>query len=572
MRSLFLAFLLPWLAGCGGDAPAMKHAAKGGKRYGGIFNMNETEEIRSIFPLDLSQASAHRIAAQIYQGLVKLDQRDLHIVPCLAERWEVDPSATNYTFHLRPGVHFHDDPVFPDGRGRELKAQDVIHCFTAICTASEINHMFWLFQDRVLGANERYAATSAGSTTVGPVAGLEAIDDRTVRIRLSHPVPNFLQLVAHQGCWIWPAELLDSYRDDLMHHAIGTGPFRMKASRPGETMVLERAPEYWEMDAEGNRLPFLDGVRVTFVNNKAQELEQFLAGNISAIYELPVDSIGVLADSIDEKGNRRFMLGSIPGLTTQFYGFNSTKPPFDDVRVRRAFCLAIDRRALVRNVLKGLAVPAQHGLVAPGLEGYPYDVVPGFAFEPDSARALLAAAGYPGGLGFPPQLLQVNGDGYGYVQVADAVQAMLERELHVNVAVSVLPADQHFDRVETGQAHFWREGWIADYPDPENFLSLLYGKNAVIDTSQRTFLNTTRYHDPQFDSFYGLAQGTTDEVKRLRHLAMAERKAMRDAVIAPLYHDRNLRLLQPWVRDLPQNAMEYRDLGAVWFDRSVEGP
>src|SRR5262245_55624720 len=204
MRSLFLVLLLPWLAGCGGDAPSMKNAAKGGKRYGGIFNVNETEELRSIFPLDLSQASAHRIAAQIYQGLVRLDQRDLHIVPCLAERWEVDATATSYTFHLRPGVHFHDDPVFPEGRGRELTAEDVVHCFTAICTASEINHMFWLFQDRVLGANEHYEATSGGGVTEVPVKGLEAVDAHTVRIRLAHAVPNFLQIIAHQGCWIWP--------------------------------------------------------------------------------------------------------------------------------------------------------------------------------------------------------------------------------------------------------------------------------------------------------------------------------------------------------------------------------
>lgn len=563
-RSLLLAALL---SACGTTNGPLKDAARGGKRYGGIFNSNETEELRGIFPLELTQASAHRVMAQVYQGLVKLDQRDLHVVPCLAERWEVDPSATTYTFHLRRGVRFHDDPVFPDGKGRELTARDVVHCFTAICTESGINHQFWLFQDRLLGANEHYAATSGGRTSERGVEGIEAIDEHTVRIRLAHPEPNFLHIIAHQGCWIWPEELPARYGDDLAHHAIGTGPFRVKAIRPGEALVLERNPDHWEVDAEGNRLPFLDGVRVTFVDDKARELEQFIAGHISAMYELPVDSLGVLADSVDAHGTRRFIAGSLPGLTTQFYAFNSTRPPFNDVRVRQAFALAIDRNALVDHVLKGLAVPATHGLVAPGMAGYPYDLVDGFAFDPDSARRLLARAGYPEGRGFPPQLLQVNGDGFAYIEVAEAVQQMLERELHVNVAVSVLPAVQHFDRVELGRANFWREGWIVDYPDPENFLSLLYGRNAVIDTTQRGNLNSTRYHDPEFDALFSLARETTDPRQRLELLAKAERRAMRDAVLTPLYHERNVRLLQPWVRDFPQNAMEYRDLGPVWFER-----
>jgi peptide/nickel transport system substrate-binding protein len=357
-----------------------------------------------------------------------------------------------------------------------------------------------------------------------------------------------------------------------MGHAIGTGPFRMKAYRAGETMVMERDPGYWEVDEDGNHLPFLDGVRVTFVKDKARELEQFREGNLSAIYELPFDSLNVLKDSVDATGT---------GVSSWVQSPGSRRSSMASIPRGRPSRM---RACAVPSVWPSIATP----WCAMSSKGWPsrrsmgwwlrgWQVIrttwsPASSSTPTApvhcshrlvTRAVVAS---------PPQLLQVNGDGYGYVQVADAVQAMLERELHVNVAVSVLPADQHFDRVETGQAHFWREGWIADYPDPENFLALLYGKNAVLDTSQRTFLNTTRYHDPQFDSFFALAQGTTDEVKRLRQLAQAERKAMHDAVIAPLYHDRNVRLLQPWVRDLPQNAMEYRDLSAVWFDRSTEVP
>ena len=555
------------LSACGG-APD-QDSAPSGSRYGGVFNMNETEAIRSIFPLTLTQASAYRIASQIYQGLVRFDPVDLHILPCLAEKWDVDATATVYTFHLRNDVRFHDDPMFPDGKGRELNADDVVRCFTAICTHGQGDQMFWLFQDRVAGANAYFAATSKGDPPKKGVQGIEKLDDLTVRITLTHPSLNFLQVMAHQGCWIWPHELAETYPHDLMAHAIGTGPFRLKLARPGESMVLERDPHYWRRDTNGDPLPYLDAVRITFAEDKNNELEEFLKGHLSAMLELPVERVDVLKDSLDAAGHERFLVRSVPALTVQFYGFNSMKPPFDDLLVRKAFALAIDRHLLVDSVLRGLAVIADHGLVPPGMSGYPYAEVSAIPFAPDSARKLLALAGYPDGKGFPSVLLQVNNDGFGYVRYAEAVQEMLQHELHVAIAVSVLPADQHYERIEMAKALFWREGWIADHPDPENFLSLLYGKNAVLDTAQPASLNNTRYHNSSFDSLFARAQQTTDDAKRMALLAQAERIAMADMPIAPLYHERAVRLLQPWVRDLPLNPLESLDLSDVWFDRSV---
>ncbi|MCB9193451.1 MAG: hypothetical protein H6597_02885 [Flavobacteriales bacterium] len=147
LRKSWSLLLLSVLLACGTMDRTRPRSAEGGKRYGGVFNANESEQIRSIFPLSLSQASAHRIAAQIYQGLVRLDQRTLSVKPCLAEAWEVDPTAMVYTFHLRQDVKFHADPVFKDADDRRLNAEDVLYCFARICTASPDNQMFWRFQD-----------------------------------------------------------------------------------------------------------------------------------------------------------------------------------------------------------------------------------------------------------------------------------------------------------------------------------------------------------------------------------------------------------------------------------------
>lgn len=565
MRSIALLFTsLLLLVACTSPTPPREREGAGGRFYGGVFNANETEQIRSLFPLSLTQAAAHRIGAQIFEGLVRFDQSDLSVRPALAESWEVDATGTVYTFKLRQGVRFHDNACFPDGKGRTVTGEDVLRCFTALCSYSGSNQMDWLLLDRVLGANSHYTATMQGRPSEG-VKGFELLDENTFRITLDSAWPAFLQLLAHQGCWIYPQELVEHYGAKARWEPVGTGPFRKVEFRVGEVMVLERNQHYWDSDTLGNALPFLDAVRYTFVPDKDRELDEFELGHLSLVYELPVGRTSVLETY--EEG--RFQVQSIPGLTVQFYGFNRSLPPFDNVLVRRAFSMAIDRQFLVDSVLNGLAVPASRGVVAPGFADYPYDSVPDLVYDPQAARSLLADAGYPGGAGLPTVFLQVNNTGFGYVRVAGEVQGMLERNIGARVVSTVLPSDQHFGRVERGEASFWREGWVVDHPDPENFLALFYGRNAPATNADPAYLNSTRYKDSRFDSLYASALQTSDQVTRMEFMALAERRLMEDAVVVPLYHERSVRLLQPWVRDLPINGMEYRDLRAVWFDPNV---
>ncbi len=541
----------------------------GDTRSGGVFNLNETQALKSIFPLTLTKASEFRIMAQVYQGLVSFDPRTLEIKPCLASSWEVDRTATEYTFHLREGVRFHDDPAFPDGAGREVDANDVLNCYTAICTAGRGDLMFWLFQDLVEGANMFYDATAHGEKPA-KVEGFDVIDEHTLRISLTHPSPNFLQIIAHQGCWIWPHELIDTYGKDPAQNAIGTGPFKLQGFRPGEVMVMSRNDHYWNTDEEGNALPYLDAVRVTFDEDKHKEFDEFLKGHVTALFELSVDQLRSLGDSIAQDGRARFHLRTMPALSTQFYGFDLRHVPFSDRRVREAFALAIDRRIIIDSVLKGRGAAAFHGIVAPGLADYPYDSVRGVPFEPTRARALLAEAGYPDGNGFPPIQLQSNAEGFGYVQVAEAVQEMLQQVLNVPVSVSVLRGDQHFDRVDFGLVRLWREGWTADHPDAENFLALLYGKNAVLDTALPASINKTRYHSAEFDAWFRKARTESDPKQRALDLAKAEAIAMDDMPVIPLYHEDATLLCQPWVHGLYLNAIEFLDLSGVWFDKPTD--
>ena len=560
---IVLMSLLP--AACTeGPVEVRSREGAGGKAYGGVFNINEAAEVRGLFPLSLTQLPAHRIGAQIFEGLVRLDPTDLSIKPSLATAWEVDDTGTRYTFTLRKGVRFHDDPCFANGEGREVTPDDIVHCFTALSTPGEMNLLDWLFQELVEGVSVRINAMARGEQAP-PVKGLEVTDDGRIRITLNSPTPGFLQVLAHQGCWIYPAEMVAHYGKEVPWHPVGTGAFRVKSFKRGTSLILERNERYWGSDELGNMLPFLDAVRYTFEKDKNVELDGFEKGLLSMVSELPVERTQVL----DTYADGRYLVQSTPGMSVQFYGFNRGMAPFQELRVRKAFSMAIDRRNLVDSVLNGLAVAAEHGVVPPGFAGYPYDSVPRTAYDPEAARSLLAAAGYPDGRGLPSVFLQVNSDGFGYVRVAGVVQAMLEKVLGVSAVITVLPADQHFERVERSRSQFWREGWVADHPDPENFLAMFYGRNAPADSTVPSYLNSTRYADERFDAFFAKAQVTADRTERMGLLAKAERQLMEDMVVIPLYHERTVRVLQPWVRDLPINGMDFIDLRGAWFDQAV---
>ncbi|MEZ4757918.1 MAG: ABC transporter substrate-binding protein [Flavobacteriales bacterium] len=559
---LLLLGLLPWMACAPPDEPYRAAEAKGGRVYGGVFSFNEPSSIRGLYPLGITQLSAYRIASQVYEGLVRIEGEDLSVRPALASSWEVDSTGTVYTFTLRTGVRFHDNACFPEGRAREMSGGDVLYCFTALCTPGPQNQLSWLFQDLVLGAGARINAVLAGKEPP-PVKGLELLDDGRFRITLRAPSATFLQVLAHQGCWIYPPEMVEHHGAEAAWNPVGTGPFRMRSVKQGTALVLERNSGYWDSDEHGNQLPFLDGVRVTFEQDRAKEWDAFKRGRLS--YFAEPDSTALAALTL--AGVQQPVVQSAAGMSVQFYGFSRTKAPFDDVRVRRAFSLAIDRRALVDSLLGDLALAAERGVVPPGFMDYPYDSVPLLGYDPVLAERTLQDAGYASGRDVPAVYLQVNSNGPAYVRVAGAVQTMLERNLGVQVVISVLPAEQHFGRVERGQVQFWREGWVADHPDPENFLALFYGRNVPSDTAEPSFLNSTRYRNELFDEHFHTAQSTIDEHERMRLLARCERILMEDMVVLPIYHERMMRVVQPWVRDLPINGMDFLQLRSAWFDR-----
>jgi oligopeptide transport system substrate-binding protein len=566
------------LASCGGGnkTTGESQKGKGGVYYGGVFRMNEVEDFRNLFPLNVTEVTSARITTQIYEGLVKLSQADLTVIPCIAEKWEKNADATQWTFHLRKGVKFHNDPCFADGEGREVTAKDFMYCFEKLCTASAENQHFGdTFKGRVVGADEYYQSTIDKKPLAGGVSGIKQIDDYTLQINLSHPFAGFLNILSTSGCWLYPKEAFDKYGVDMRVKCVGTGPFQVKSIKEGEAVILERNPNYWGIDEFGNQLPYLNAVKYSFLKEKKSELLEFKRGNLDMMFRLPTEMIPDILGELDhaKEGNAPFEMQVVPAMSTFYYGFQHQSDIFSKKEVRLAFNYAIDREKIVNYTLQGEGVPGLYGIVPPSFKGYDVKLLKGYTFDLEKAHKYMATAGYPDGKGFPKLTLQINsGGGDRNIQTAEVIQKMLKENLNIDVDISVMPFAEHLETLETGKSLFFRSQWSADYPDPETFLTLLYGKHVPAKLSDKSYLNSVRYKSAKYDSLFSAAMQEVDDKKRFDLYRQADQVQIDDGAIMPIFYDEFYRLVQPYVKNFPANAMEYRDMSRVYFVPKDEKP
>lgn len=561
------------LSSCGGGKD--KHEtqeAKGGVYYGGVFRMNELEDFKNLYPLAIIDVISQRVANQVYEGLVKLSQADLSIVPAIAYRWETNADNTVWTFHLRKGVKFHDDPCFSAGKGRELTATDVKYCFDKLCDASPNNNAYDItFKDKVKGATEYFESTRAGKPLEGGVAGVKALNDSTVEISMNYPFSGFLDILAHTGCYIYPKEALEKYGIDMRTKCIGTGPFQIKTIKEGETVILEKNPNYWGVDEFGNRLPYLDAIKFTFIKEKKAEMLEFQRGNLDMIFRIPIEMYKEIMGSYDNANARKndFEIQNVPSLSVQYYSLFYPSAAFAKKEVRLAFNYAIDRAKIVNYILQGEGIPGDYGVVPPvdafKKGGYNFDEIKGYKLDVAKAKEYMKQAGYPDGKGFPKVTLTINAGGNERNgQIAETIQTMLKENIGVDVSINVMPFAEQIDAYQSGKLDFFRSGWIADYPDPETFLTLFYSKHVPANAGEKSFVNTSRFKNARFDSLYIAGIKEPDMAKRMQLYMRADQVLLDEGAFMPIFYDENDRLVQKNVRNFPANGMEYRDLSATY--------
>ncbi len=513
------------------------------------FIYNEAEGITTLDPAHMSYVAAIWVGTQLYNGLVELDTA-LRVVPSLARSWSVDSAGRRWRFVLRTDVLFHDDPCF-QGKPRRLRAADVKFSFERICDARTRSPGLWVFWGKVVGVEEFHAATARGQRPPEGVRGIRVVDDSTVEIELARPFAPFLALLTMPYCWIVPEEAVRTYGEDFFRHPVGTGPFRLQEWTPDVRLVLRRHEHYFKRDETGRRLPYLDFVVVRFLRDLKTAFWEFQQGRLDMLSGLDPSVVPTVLtpEGTLRPAFARYQLLTTPAYAVEYYGImldtttegGRTSPLARSRLLRQALNYAIDRERIIRHVLHGLAEPAT-GILPPGLPGASGHVV-GYSYNPDYARRLLAAAGFPNGRGLPPLVLQL-GTNPRTLSVAEAIQQQLA-EVGIRLELRQVNFPEHLAMVRQGRCMLWRTNWVADYPDPENFLALFYSPYQAPNGP-----NTTRFRSAEVDSLYEQALTERNPERRWALYRQMEQRILEEAPWVLLYYPRLIRLLQPTVRGM----------------------
>lgn len=515
-------------------------------------------------PLKVSDAASIRLNLQIFESLLRFDEYDLSLQPLLATSWEVNESKTKYIFHLRKGVYFHDNECFDGGKGREFNSGDVLYTFKRIYTNEESNYAYSIFKGKVAGGNKFYNDTIT-SFNEKELTGVKIIDDYTVEITLKQAYVSFLELVASYAGSISAHEAIDK------GVVVGTGPFTYnEVNDTKEKIVLVRNNNYYLKDKAGKSLPYLESVTYNYVRSRQEQMDLFLEGKLDIVTNLPAESIkeivnNQIADFQDKPV--KYILVRYPLMSTAYINLNTTKVPFNNVKVRQAFAMAIDKEKLINLVLKGEAYgPAIHGMVSPAIKGYDYESVIGIEFNAEKAKKLLAEAGYKDGKDFPSITLLVASTNAG-IRTALNIQKQLLTNLGISIEFESMTINDRLNLEKYGKMDMSFGSWLADFPDPISFLSLFDGSTVPQSLEKPSHINKTRYKNTSYDKLYNKAVATIDLKKKYEYCLEADQIIANDVPVIPLWYEENFRLIQGFVKNYQPNSMQIQYLTYVKIEQ-----
>lgn len=376
------------------------------------------------------------------------------------------------------------------------------------------------------------------------VVGFRATDDHTLEVRLEGVAPYFLQQTSHTALKAVPRWTIERHgmRWTRPENMVSSGPFTLEVHEVRDRFEMERDPNHW--DAEHVRL---ERIIAYSVDNLTTSANLYRAGYTDFITagDIPSEFLPMLEGRPDFRIN--------PALTTYFYRVNTTRPPLDDPRVRRALVMAIDKRDVVK-IARGGELVASH-IVPPGMPGYPE--VEGLGFDPAAARALLAEAGYPGGEGFPEIKVLYNTQEK-HKLIAAVIQAQWAEHLGIQIQLENREWKTYLKAVHALDYDLARGGWIGDYQDPNTFLEMWVSGGGN---------NETGWADPEFDALIRDAAREPDPAQRLVLLGQAEAILNDQVPFLPMYWYTWSELMQPDVRGHHPNLLDHHPMRHMWLDR-----
>ncbi|GAC1587446.1 MAG: ABC transporter substrate-binding protein [Ginsengibacter sp.] len=485
---------------------------------------------------------------QLYNTLVEVDS-NLHIIPSLARSWEVSDDNLTFTFHLRTDVYFQDSEIFPGGKGRKMVAGDVVYSLERIMEKATASSGAWIFNDKIALVN-----------------GFNALDDSTFQLKLKRPFHPILGILSMQYCSIVAKEAVIKYGKDFRSHPCGTGPFQMLAWDEGQSLIFKKNRHYFEKDSLGVRLPYLDGIKISFYGNKATEFLQFQQKKLEFIQDIdPSFKDEVLTKNGQLKKEWKGNINMIrqPFLNVEYLGILQDtnnllvkNSPLRNQKIRQAINYAIDRRKMIVYLRNGLGNAAESGFVPMGLPSFDANRVEGYHYDPIKASTLLKEAGYPNGEGLPViKLLTISL----YADLGSFIANQL-RQVGINIQVEVIQKSLLIEETSRSAALFFRGSWIADYPDSENYLSVFYSHNPAPP-------NYTRYANNEFDRLYESALEEKNDSVRTKIYQKADQLVIKDAPIVPLWYDMVVRLVHTYVINFKTNSLNSLELRSIRLNK-----
>jgi ABC-type oligopeptide transport system substrate-binding subunit/predicted Ser/Thr protein kinase len=479
--------------------------------------------------LAIDSASATAIY-QIFHGLVELNP-DMEIMPDIAHTWEVQEGGRKYIFRLREDVRWSDDTP--------VTAGDFAYAWKRVLdpeTGSRAAE--WLYD--LKGAR----AYHQGELAEADEMGVRALDDYTLLVELEEPAGYFLHLLAFFTSFPVPRHFVEEYGERWtdLGHIVTNGPFKIKSRQHGKQILLTRNPNF-----TGRHGGNLEEIELNLVRGLSpKNLKWYEADDLDMI---GIDSQLQVFDQARRRYADEYVTG--PGFVTTCVGFDPSRPPFDDERVRQAFVHAADRDYLANVVARGYVDPATGGFVPPGIPGHSEGI--GLTHDVERARQLLEAAGYPDGKGFPKITTPIWSS---YASTCEYLQGQWSQNLGVEVDLESMEWAAYLDTLHEEPPQLMWLGWSADYPDPDGFLRVPF----------------SRYRSLMWDDTYRdlveSARRVTEQADRMKMYQDADRYLITRALVMPLTYGRWHLLVKPWVKKLPLSPFA----GGIYFKDIVLAP
>lgn len=469
------------------------------------------------------------ILTNLMEGLTQYNA-NLEAVPAVAERWEFSPDGKVITYYLRDDVFWSD--------GVPVTARDFEYSWKRLLNpATAAQYAYFLFDI------ENAAAYNSGKITDPSKVGVRALSPRVLQVRLKKPVVYFPSITTFMVTFPQREDIVTRYGDLWTDpaHIVTDGPFTLEEWRHEYKLVLKANDRHFE------GRPGLDRVILYVVEEPTTALTLYETGELDMI-ELPPVAIPHYRNSPE--------YANVPQLRGYYYGFNVKKPPFDDVRVRGAFAHAIDR-SRIPVILQGGEIPTS-SWIPKGMFAYNPDI--GAKFDPEKARKLLAAAGYPNGKGFPPTQATYNSESRNRL-IAEFIQDQWKKHLNVNIEFESQEWKVFLSRLQMDPPAIFRLGWGADFPDPDNFMNLFLSSSGN---------NRLRWSNPRYDAL--VARGSTLRDPRKRLAVYNEAQTLlteTDVAMIPLFVSAQNLLIKPYVKGLELNPMELLYIKRIHLDPAI---